>query len=76
MDKLKAYLQGQRGRAAELARALGVNRQAVSRWFIGRHCRIPAWAAVTANIWYWKNVPHQAVNVSPQSDNVPRSADK
>jgi hypothetical protein len=68
MDKLKAYLQEKRGRSAALARGLGVGRQSVSRWFIGRHCRIPAWAAVTANVWYWKNV-------SPQVDNVRGSAD-
>lgn len=69
LDKLKAFLQQKRGRSAALSRALGVGRQAISRWFIGRHCRVPAWAAVNANVWYYKNV-------SPQEDNVRRSADK
>jgi hypothetical protein len=69
LDKLKTWLQAKRGRSAAFSRALGVGRQAISRWFIYRHCRIPAWAAVTANVWYWKNV-------SSQADNVRGSADK
>lgn len=59
---LKGYLQGKRGRSSALARELGVGRQNVSRWFVVRRSSggIPAWAAVCANVWYWRVVSSQA----------------
>jgi hypothetical protein len=52
LDELRTWLKARRGRQSKLARHLGVPRQNVNRWFIERHTAIPAWAAITANIWH------------------------
>jgi hypothetical protein len=71
MLRFRSYLASERGRSSALARHLGVRRQNVSRWFIGRghSAGPPAWAAVAANVWYNRVV-------APQVDNVPRSGDE
>ena len=53
--KLRSFLTTERGRASRLAEHLGVSRQNVSRWFVtrsGYKRDVPAWAALTANVWY------------------------
>lgn len=57
MNGLETYLRAKRGRASELARHLGVNRQNVHRWFKGRHTNIPGWVCVTTNIWFHSRPP-------------------
>ncbi len=52
--KLRSFLTTERGRASRLAEHLGVSRQNVSRWFVtrsGYKRDVPAWAALTANVW-------------------------
>jgi len=49
---LREFTAEKRGRASDLARYLKTSRQNVSRWLASDGTRIPAWAAVHANIWY------------------------
>jgi len=59
--QLRSFLTGKRGRASRLAEHLGVRRQNVSRWFVSRSGYkrdVPAWAAVTANVWYHAQLVH------------------
>ncbi len=66
LAQFRSFLTAERGRASRLAEHLGVRRQNVSRWFVSRSGYkrdVPAWAAVTANVWY------QAQFVSLGSDN-------
>ena len=54
LAQLRSFLTAERGRASRLAEHLGVRRQNVSRWFISGYKRdVPAWAALTANVWYY-----------------------
>jgi hypothetical protein len=80
-DQLRLYCQAERGRTSELARALGVRRQSAWRWINQSWSKFPAWAAVAAIVWYFRQVPSQAVAVSgeaigpallvsPQADNL------
>lgn len=73
--ELAVWIGQRRGRASELARWLGVSRQQVSRWFVRptyHWTRIPAWAAVSANVFFGQNrgrvhsVPLRVV--TPQAD--------
>lgn len=60
---LKRYLEMERGRITKLAVHLGVNRQSCWRWFIQEHGRVPAWAAVTANVWLSTKLSPQLFNL-------------
>lgn len=60
---LRRYLEMERGRNSRLAEHLGVNRQTCWRWFFQEHGRIPAWAAVTTNIWLAGKLTPQAYNL-------------
>jgi hypothetical protein len=74
---LRQWLGSQRGRASRLARHLGVNRQNVHRWFVSRSGDIdsaPAWAAMTANVWYHQQLKAEnALFVSPQADKAAKN---
>jgi hypothetical protein len=49
-SKDKIWLKAERGRQAELAKALGVSRQTVSRWMLS-YCRVPAWGYWATHQW-------------------------
>lgn len=74
--RFRGWLLEKRGRQTACAEFLGVRRQNVHRWFVEMHTKIPAWAAVTANVWF-ASLPKQLTLVPPQTDSpvVPPQAD-
>lgn len=71
--QISADLTITRGKASELARALGVSRQTISRWFHG-HTDIPAWADRPIRIWLKQHpIPQSHL---PPSTNVRLGSDK
>ena len=58
-DRVRFYLKAKRGRTSDLARALGVRRQTVWRWFFEHWSNVPGWAAVNVNVWYYERVPRE-----------------
>ncbi len=71
--RFRAWLLEKRGRQTACAEHLGVRRQNVHRWFVEMHTKIPAWAAVTANVWY-ASLPKTLTIVPPQADKATEEA--
>jgi hypothetical protein len=72
MGAFKTWLQSERGRSSRLARYLGVGRQNVSRWFVVHASgdSVPAWAAVTANVWYHQQLAEENALLSRPQEKV------
>jgi hypothetical protein len=55
-ERCRFWLRCERGRTSALARHLSVRRQTVWRWFNNSWSKIPGWAAVAINIYYYQHV--------------------